>query len=179
MRRLRSFLRRFGSDRKAATALEFAIVVTPFIVMIFAVFEYMLVYLVTVTLDTATNTVARQIRTGEAQKANMTAADFKAAVCDNMGWLQSECSTQLYVDARVFAVWTGQTAPDPVAGGNFNAAALTFNMGGPGTIVLVRTFYQWRLLTPALTAGLSSLTGGIDVITSQAVFQNEPYGSGP
>lgn len=169
-------LRTFARDRRGAAALEFALVAAPFFIMILAVFEYALVYLLTVSLDAATSEVARTIRTGEAQKAAMTASDFKTQVCAHMGWLANQCSTSLYVDARTFSTFAGESSPQPLnANGTFDPTKLQFSIGGPGDIVLVTSYYQWKLLTPALTAGLSSMAGGIDVVTARDAFRNEPY----
>lgn len=168
-------LNAFARDRRGATALEFALVAGPFFLMMFALFEYALIYLVTTTLDSATTEAARQIRTGEAQTKQMTSAQFKAQVCTNMGWLQSQCSSKLYIDARTFSTFAGDTSPKPVSGGKFDPTQLSFSMGGPGTIVLVTSFYQWTLLTPALQTSFSNMTGGIDVISARTAFRNEPY----
>lgn len=146
----------------------------PFFIMMFALFEYALVYLVTVSLDSATMQAARKIRTGEVQKAQMTASDFKTLVCSDMGWLSSQCSSKLFVDARTFDTFSGDTSPQPVAGGKFDQTQLKFDVGGPGAIVLVTTFYQWTLLTPALQSGLANM-GGIDVVSARTAFRNEPY----
>ena len=170
-------LRRFARDDRGATAVEFALVATPFFLMMFALFEYALIYLVTVSLEGATTEVARRIRTGEFQKQQYTAADFKSQVCANMGWLESQCPSSLYVDARTFGTFSGDASPQPTSGGKFDQTQLKFDVGGPGTIVLVTTFYQWKLLTPALQAGFSNMTGGIDVISARAAFRNEPYTS--
>ncbi len=174
LRRLRAFTR----DDRGGAALEFALVAAPFIFMIFAVFEYALVYLVTVSLDSAVIQTARQIRTGEAQKQTggpMTSDQFKTQVCNHMGWLTSPCGSSLYVDARTFSTFASESSPQPVTNGAFDPTKLQFNMGGSGDIVLVTCFYQWQLLTPALQSGLSSMSGGIAVITSRAAFRNEPY----
>ena len=168
-------LRTFRRDRRGATAVEFALVALPFLLMMFAAFEYALVYLVTVSLDSATTQTARLIRTGEAQQANMSASVFKGQVCARMGWLTGLCSTSLYVDARTFSTFSSESSPQPVANGAFDPTQLKFDIGGPGSIVLVTCYYQWKLLTPALQAGLSSMAGGIDVITARAAFRNEPY----
>lgn len=168
-------LRSFAGDHRGATAVEFAMVAGPFLFLIFAMFEYVLVYLVTVSLESATMETARKIRTGEVQKAQMTAADFKSTVCANMGWLSSQCPSKLYVDARVFGSFASGASPQPVSGGRFDSTKLQFSVGGPGSIVLVTSYYQWTLLTPALAAGLSGMTGGVDVITARTAFRNEPY----
>ena len=167
--------RRFARDSRGATAVEFAMVAAPFFIMMLALFEYAPVYLVTVSLDSATAQAARKIRTGEAQKAQMTAADFKALVCTNMGWLSSQCSSKLFIDARTFGAFSSGASPQPVSAGNFDPTKLKFDVGGPGSIVLVTSYYQWTLLTPALQAGLSSMSGGIDVVSSRTAFRNEPY----
>ena len=170
-------LRRFLRDRSGATAVEFAMVVGPFIFMLFAVFEYVLAFLVSATLDTATVKAARLIKTGEAQTANVTPATFKTMVCNNMGWLASECPGALDVDVRVFTKFSDATDPDPTTGGNFDKTKLQFSMGGPESIILVTTYYKWKLLTYALVNGLSTpmYGSGFYGATGRAVFRNEPY----
>ena len=178
MRRPRPTLRSFARDSRGATAVEFALGAGPFFLMMFALFENALLYLVTVSLDSAPAQGARPIRTGEAQKAQMTAAQFKSQVCANMGWLQTQCPSNLYVDARTFGTFGGSASPQPNSGGRFDQTQLRFEVGGPGAIVLVTTFYQWTLLTPALQTAFSTMTGGIDVVSARTAFRNEPYTSG-
>ena len=180
MRMARAFrrtARRFAENRNGATAIEFAMVLAPFMFLMFACFEYILVYWVTVTLDNATMEAARRIRTGEAQSSSATAATFKQMVCDQMGWLQSECPGALSVDARVFASFTGATDPDPTSGGTFSTGQLRFNMGARNDIVMVTTYYKWKLLTGALDGGLSTpwYQSGYRAVIGRAVFRNEPF----
>lgn len=169
-----SRLRSFGRDRRGATAVEFALVALPFLMMVLAIIEYALVFLVTSSLESATTDAARLIRIGDAQKKQMTAADFKKVVCDNMGWLSGECSSKMFVNAQVFTSFGSQTSPQPISNGKFDSSKLQFAMGGPGTIVMVTTYYQWALLTPALLS-LSNITGNVDVVSAKAAFRNEPY----
>lgn len=177
-RRLRSFAR----DRRGATALEFSLVAFPFLLIMFAAFEYILIYLVTISLDSATLEAARQIRTGELQQqtGGITAAKFKALVCSNMGWMSDStgatgmCNDQLSIDVRTFGQFAGDSPP-PLS--DMQKGSLMFDVGGPGAIVMVTTFFKWNLLTPALQTGFSNMGTGIDVISTRAVFRNEPYQS--
>ena len=67
LQRARRFLRRFGSARRGATAVEFAFVALPFLTLLFAVLELGMVFLVSTTLQNAADAAGRQIRTGELQ----------------------------------------------------------------------------------------------------------------
>jgi Flp pilus assembly protein TadG len=178
-------LRRFARDRKGATAVEFAIVALPFFMMIFATFELALVFLISLTLDNATTNSARQIRTGTVQATGGGAsstggAAFKTAICNSMGWLQTQCQSNLSIDVRTLPQFKNPTAPDPLvtSGGTttFNSSSLCFYSGNAGDIVLIRAFFQWPLLTPFLNRGLQRLSNGSAVITSTATFRNEPFG---
>ena len=155
-----------------------ALIATPFFALLFGTIELALIFLVSSSLENATAQAARTIRTGQLQTGGAaTAAAFKTAICNNFGWLQSDCTTNLSVDVRTFTTFASVTAPQPVTNGVFNAGALTFSPGGPGDIVVVRAYYQWPLIAPLMDQALQQLNGGKFLITSTAAFRNEPYGS--
>jgi Flp pilus assembly protein TadG len=185
--RPRRLFGRLLRDRSGATALEFALVAAPFFFMILCILEMGLVYMVTTSLDNATQEAARQIRTGESQQASytsvanptphtMTSDDFKNLVCTDIGWIPSDiCLSSLYVDARTYSTFAGQTTVNPISGSTFDTSKLMFDMGAAHSIVVVHTYYQWKLITPVLYGALQRLPGGIDVIQSSTTFRNEPY----
>ncbi len=175
--RRRGLFARFARAERGATAVEFAFVALPFLGLIFAVVELGLVFLVGTTLENATETAARQIRTGELQSAGGSAATFKAAVCAQMSWLGSDCTANLSVDVRTYTTFTSVTSTSVLTNGAVDPAKQTFSTGGPEDIVLVRTFYQWTIFTPLLNAGLINLSGNKRLISSTATFRNEPYTS--
>jgi Flp pilus assembly protein TadG len=108
-----------------------------------------------------------------------TAATFKTLVCKNLGWLQGDCSSNLYVDVRTFTSFASVASPGPItttAGKTkFDPTKLTFAMGVAGDIVVVRTYYTWPIVTPLVTKALQSLSDGHMVVSSVAAFRNEPY----
>lgn len=91
--------RRWSEDRKGAMAVEFAMVALPFIFTILALFELALILLLSTTLDASTTKVARLIRTGQLQTQGTpaTADGFRDQVCSNLGWLQSQCASNLSI----------------------------------------------------------------------------------
>lgn len=190
---LLSRLETYRRDAQGVVALEFAFLALPFLVIILALLELALVFLMSASLDTAMERAARSIRTGGLQTdpayAGMTGTaledqqetDFKAKVCREMAWLASGCSNALHVDVRTFADWVGTNTCDPIqpgtggAGPTFDEDAILFRTGGPRDIVLVRGYYRWPLITPFVSQALVDLDGGVKLITSTQTFRNEPY----
>lgn len=165
----------FARDESGATAVEFAMVVGPLLLMLFAIIELALVFLISSTLESATNKAARTIRTGAALSGGSTAITFRNSICANLGWLQSQCQADLNVDVRVFADFGSVNGPDPVENGVFKTSNLVYAIGGPRDIVLVRAFYQWKLISPFLNGGLARLNNGVTLVTAATTFRNEPF----
>lgn len=167
-------LARFASARRGAVTVEFAFVSIPFLLLIFAIIELGLVFLVSVTLENAVIDVGRTIRTGEVQSAGGTAATFKTAVCNRMSWIGSSCSTALSLDVRTFTGFSASSSALNAAKPNTPC----WDPGGPGSVVLVRAYYNWPLITPLLHTGLET-SNGKRMLTAATAFSNEPYSDTP
>jgi len=166
-------LARLCECRKGATAVEFALIAVPFIALLIAICETGLAFLAQEQLQTATSQSARLIMTGQAQKQGLGAAQFQQDVCANVAAMLS-CSG-IYVNVQKFSSFSGMTMLNPVQNGNFNNAALSFNAGRPGDIILVQSFYQWPVLPGLLGFNLSNMNGNNLLLVGTAVFRNEPY----
>jgi Flp pilus assembly protein TadG len=182
LRRLRRTAHGLARADGGAAAVEFALVALPFFVLLFGTIELALVFLLATSLENATDMAARQVRTGEMQTAGgATATTFKTLVCQNLGWLQGDCSSNLYVDVRTFSSFASVASPGPIsttAGKTtFDKTKLTFAMGNAGDIVVVRTYYTWPIVTPLVSKAMQALSDGRMVISSVAAFRNEPYGT--
>ncbi|GGL20296.1 pilus biosynthesis protein TadE [Caulobacter rhizosphaerae] len=162
-------LRRFARADDGATAIEFALVAIPFLILVFAIIELGFIFLVSMGLENALMVVDRTIRTGELQTNGGDAASFKQAVCGEMSWLGGSCSSSLTLDVRVLPSFT-QTSGLPTP----NPTNTCFDPGGPGSIVLVRGYYKWPVITPLLQEALAGPSGNRQ-ISFAAVFTNEPY----
>jgi Flp pilus assembly protein TadG len=176
---LRRFAARFAKGRRGAAAVEFALVSIPFFALLFGIIEVGLIYFVATTLEAATNEAAREIRTGQLQSQGtpVTSATFKTLICNQLSWLGSNCTSNLLVQVQTYSSFATITQPSPIVNGQVNQNNMAFSMGGPGDIVLVQAFYQWTVLAPALDNIGTPLNGGKMLLTSTAVFRNEPYGS--
>jgi Flp pilus assembly protein TadG len=177
LRNFRRLLRRLLKDVRGGEAIEMAVVGAPFIALVFALLELGLVFMVSTSLENATDEAARKIRTGELQISGGNATTMKAAICAEMAWLAGTCTGKLNLDVRTFTSFASQSAPpDPVPGGTVTPANFCWDPGGAGSIVLVRAYYRWTLILPVLNAGLKTVGAGNDrLITSATSFRNEPY----
>lgn len=148
-------------------------VALPFCLMVFAILELGLVFVTDSILENATIETGRLVRTGQASAASMTKEQFKTALCSRMSIFSGDCTARATVDVREipqFAI----TPPDPMAGGVFSDAALTYTNGDPGDLILVRVWYRQPLLTTFLSQGLSRLNDGKVVLSTTTAFRNEP-----
>lgn len=188
-RRVAGLLRRFRSNDKGATAIEFAIVLGPFLAFTFGIITIGLHYLATNSLEKGVFDASRQIRTGQAQTANMTAQDFKALVCQ-LAQPNIDCS-KLTILMSGKTSWRELTPPDCV-----NGTTGTLQTGGAGTDpiknkvgednmkVLVTACYDWSIAKylPFLLHDFDGnarysqrLSSGGMLLQSSVAFQTEPY----
>src|SRR5262249_62261572 len=73
--------RRFARHQRGAVAVEFGLILLPFLALMFGIMETALVFFADQTLQTAVSDSARLIMTGQAPKQSLTAPTFKDAVC--------------------------------------------------------------------------------------------------
>jgi len=162
--------------------LQFAMIAPVFFMMLFATLETAMVFFGDMVLENAVKVTGRTIRTGQAQLANKTQAQFRQDICDQVSFLLSCATDHLYVDVRSFGNFGAADYPAPLdANGNLVGNLNSYNPGGssqvPGqnSIVLVRVMYTWQLNTPMFANYFANMTGNKRLITSTMAFKNEPY----
>lgn len=164
-------LKRFRRDRNGSVAVQFAMIAVPFFLMLFAIIETALVFFATQVLETATQDSARLIMTGQAQMSSMSATQFKTNLCNRLTGLFTCANVD--VDVRSFPTFGSIAFNNPISGGNY-VNPTTFQPGGAGQIVVVRTFYQWQLFLTGLGYDLGNLNGNKRLLVATATFRNEP-----
>lgn len=180
--RLSNALGAFARAERGGTAVEFALISLPFMVLIFGILELALVFLAATTLENAVENASRKIRTGEFQtSAASNKSDFKALVCGGMTWLGADCGANLTVDVRTFSNFASLANNDPLPASTFTEAQTCWSPGQPGDIVLVRAYYKWKLFTPVLDGALQNMGGGTGtrLISMATAFRNEPFDDEP
>ncbi len=166
-------LRRLHDDRSGATALEFAIVATPFFVLMMAIIEVSMVFFANFTLENAVDQAGRMIRTGQIQELGFSESQFKQTICDNAPVIFN-CMAGLKIDVIKFNDFTGVSLPDPLDGDGELRTNFGFDPGAAGNVVVVRAFYEWELLAQ-LPGGMGNMPGGGRLLVATAAFRNEPF----
>lgn len=176
-RRLAAARKAWAGDKRGLAALEFALIATPFFVLIFGLIEVCLVFVANGILDHAATEASRRIRTGEIQGAGTSAADFRTSVCDELAAIV-RCDGGLRVSVQRFADFdaTTTTPVNPInpTTGDFDAT-LDYEPGAASEIVVVRVFYEWELITPVITGPLANMSGNRRLLQSTVAFRNEPF----
>jgi Flp pilus assembly protein TadG len=171
-------VRRFLRRQDGATAVEFAMIATPFLATTFAIIESAFVFFADQTLETAAADSARLIMTGQAQSQSFDQGKFKAAVCARIYGL-FDC-TGLLIDVKSYTAFSGinNTALPLDANGNLQSSGFGYQPGGPGDIVVVRLMYQWPTYVPNMGNNLSNMSGNKRLLMATVSFRNEPYAVG-
>ena len=127
-------------------------------------------------IENGVSRASRMIRTGQAQINGMTATQFKNEICGKLADFL-DCQNKLHVDVRKFSTFSGIALPNAYNGKELSADVTTAAKFQPGValdVVVVRTYYEWKLFVPGLSQ-LANLSGGRRSLTAGAAFRNEPY----
>lgn len=173
----RHLLGRLRRDTSGATAVEFAMVALPFVMMLFGIIGVGLYFFTTFTLENAVEQASRLLRTGQAQQAGYTAEQFKAKVCEFApGFV--DCAGKLQVNVLSFPDTTNMNpAALPTclgADGRLSGVA-QFDPGAASEVVLVWVCYQWELAGKIPFIRLGNMSDGSALIQATSVFRSEPF----
>ena len=179
-------VRRFVRREEGSAAVEFGLVLLPFIAMMFAIMETALVFFAQQTLETAVADSARLIMTGQAQNGGWQPADFKRRVCDRIyglfscdssAFVSSSTSPNVYVNVRTYSTFGGISYTPPLDNqGNIDTSRFGYDHSQPGDIVVVQLFYQWPIFVTLMNLGsLSNMAAHSRLLVATAAFRNEPY----
>jgi Flp pilus assembly protein TadG len=168
--------RRFVRRQDGAVAVEFGLILLPFLALMFGMMETALVFFADQTLETAVADSARLIMTGQAQTQSLNATTFKNEVCKRIYGL-FDCQNGIYVNVQTYSSF-GSISYTPPLDNNGNLVTNNFNYqpGGPGDIVVVQLFYQWPIYVSLMNLSkLSNMSGNNRLLVATAAFRNEPY----
>jgi Flp pilus assembly protein TadG len=168
-------VRRFLRHEEGSTAVEFGMIMLPFLALMFAIMQTALVFFAGQTLETAVADSARLIMTGQAQGQGLNATTFKNAVCARIYGMYN-CQAGVYVNVQTASSFSGISITPPLdSHGNLVTTGFGYNAGGPGDIVLVELIYQWPISISLLGLNLSNMAGNNRLVMATAAFRNEPY----
>ncbi|WP_346906812.1 TadE/TadG family type IV pilus assembly protein [uncultured Roseibium sp.] len=167
--------RRYSDDRRGVTAIEFAIVGIPFLMIVLGIVEMGLAFFVNRLIDNAVLESARIVRTGQAQKASFDADAFKDEICSNLpGFL---CNKKKFiVDVTTYTDFTSLGTMESLFDEDGDLKdSFTFNIGCANSIVVARVVYRWPMFTALLRFDSGDTGSAERLLYSTAVFRNEPF----
>ncbi len=177
--RLISF-RRLRRDNEGTTAIEFAMVATPFLMFVFALIGCSIYFFTMSSVEKGMDQASRLVRTGEAVTEKLTVAQFRDAICDGAGvWIN--CS-KLRMYAQSFDNWadvvggatyscTSQAPPEAME----DTKPIALYTGSASQIVVVTTCYEWDLPSKLPFLKLGNSTDGSMMMQTATTFRSEPY----
>jgi Flp pilus assembly protein TadG len=175
MAALRSF-----SD--GGVASEFGMIAPAFLVFMLGSAEIGIIYLAKAALETATESAARLILTGQAPNTGNATADastFHTAVCNELSGLFS-CSG-IMVNLQPATSYSNINTSTPTLTFDVNGNVTNswvYNPGAPGALMVLEVMYQWPVLGLPLGVSFGNLSNGNLLLMSVQVFKNESiYGS--
>lgn len=170
-RRPGALMRRWVADRSGATAVEFTLLALPFFLIVFAILETSLVFLGETTLHQGVASVSRDLRVGTIRTGQSSL--FQSRLCDRVGHLLT-CNKLRY-DVRSYPSYADIPAPTAGRDGTFDSSGFQFAPGGPGTINIVRVYYEWPLTLDVFRRSLGGLKNGNYLLASTTAFRQESY----
>jgi Flp pilus assembly protein TadG len=175
----RKLLRRFRRDRRGSAAVEFAMIATPFIALLFAIIETGTMFFAGQVLEAGMQDSARKLFTHQAQDAGMTAAQFKTDLCNRVSTLLT-CSI-IDIDVKFYPNGTPITIADPIDGsGSYDSSGFTYVTPPPGSnaTVVARAFYRWPLYVTGLGYNIANIgrntASSKRLLAATAAFHVEP-----
>jgi Flp pilus assembly protein TadG len=188
--RLGVALRRLGADRRGSAAVDFALVVGPFVLLVIGLLEFGMLMIGQTLLQSAVAEASRFGLTGRTLEGQ-TREDVIAAMVNEAGIglidparlvfetlvypsFDSVGKPETFTDTNGNGQWdAGEPFADINGNGQWDADMGAAGLGGPEDIVLYRVRYDWQMLTPLLTHLLPG-EGKIQLEASLAV-RNEPF----
>lgn len=154
-RRMPRMLSRFRRSNDGTAAIEFALLALPFFLLIFATIEAFIAFAGEQLLENAVDTMARQVRTGQAK--NLNEEEFRTKFCAEISLMISCVAKEdpddqkLYLDVREFDDFSDIPNYIPKQGSDqfsdLDSSDFAYSPGGPRSINIVRAYYRWEVMT--------------------------------
>ena len=176
----RSSASRCWHNEDGVTAIEFAMIGPLFFLLLGSIMETGIMLFSEYSLQTSVQSAARMVRTGQAQEQQLTAAQFKNAICETAE-IVMDCAGGVTVYMVSAANFTALEAAVPSylnIGNSYGGPAgpTSYACGNPSQVVAVITTYDWEFTMPFLKEHFGNVDGNAKRrIAGFAMFQNEPF----
>ena len=170
---LRKLLKKYAKKKEGTTAIEFSMLIVPYLMLTLGIIELSLVFTSASLLEGATGAAGRMIRTGQIQESGADPETmFRDRLCEYATVLIN-CD-DVVIDVIQMDSFTDFDDLAPTYDADGNMVSQGVNPGGSEDRVLIRTSYRYEMMTPFV----GTLLGGDDgamTFMSTLVMQTEPY----
>lgn len=176
------FACRFLGDRRGSTAIEFAMLALPFALLVFAILESCISFAGQEVMANITDDVARQLRTGQIKKADVTEVSIKQMICGRLEIIVAKDCPGLLVDLREYPTFAdAATASFKIVNGEIvltqgtNELSFATTPGLAESKNMLRVFYKWPVMTDFMAKSMANLKDGNTLHFASVTWQNEPF----
>ncbi|NJO32651.1 MAG: pilus assembly protein [Rhodospirillales bacterium] len=183
--RVRRQWRRWQADQSGFTAVEFAIVAMPFLMLLFGTISVCLFYFTNFTLENAVWQASRGIRTGQFQQGEGSYSGITSDEDRKKAFKQALCAkAPPYIDCNKVVVLAQSNSggfgsiTQPVCatdGTMVDQSKAEFNPGGASSVVLITACYPWGFGGNLPFFALNNMKDGSLLMQASVAFRTEPY----
>lgn len=170
---------RWCRKEDGAAAVEFALIATPFFLILIGILEVAMYFAAGTVLEGGAAASSRLLRTGQAQLSENPEDAFRSALCSHVQTM-IPCDRIQYevirLDDNTFA---GAENYEPEFDDDGNLVPAPFTTGNSNDVIMVRTVYRYEFLTPFLGSLITGDTGrNWSTHMAMSVIKAEPYNFG-
>jgi len=163
--------RKFIRDERGANAVEFALLALPFFGLFLGVIQLGVIFLANQSLDSAVNSIAREIRTGQIRSGGTGIGEFRTSLCDNNPIIIG-CEEVLEVSVQAFTS-IADTTTATLYVDNFPIITNDYDTGNGGDVVVINAAVSIPIVGGSLF-GVGDGSGRTR-LTASFVFTNENF----
>jgi Flp pilus assembly protein TadG len=170
---LRKLASAWLGKKEGTTAIEFSLLVIPYLMLTLATIELSIMYASASLLEGATGSAARMIRTGQLQQGGGDPESvFRTAMC-NYATVLIKCD-DIVIEVQPMDSFADAEEMEPQYDEDGNLISNGFDAGGSSDRVLIRVAYRYHMMTPFVGPLLAGPTNS-RLFMSTIVLQVEPY----
>lgn len=162
-------------NRRGSTAIEFALVAIPFVMIVTAIIEISVMFAAHSIMLGATQDAVRAVRTGQLQAiSDPDEADnfFREQLCKHIPIKLVDCNAIQFRVQVLESFSVADTGIEIDEDGNIDGST---DYGEEEDVMMVTVLYYHPMLSPMMAAFFADSPNNTRLLTGSFVFQTEPY----
>lgn len=175
MNLIRKIISGWSGNRRGATAIEFALVALPFVMITVAIIEISVMYAANAVMLGATQDAVRAVRTGQVQAiSDPDEADalFRQHLCDHIPIRLVDCNA---IQFRVEVMDSFSSANAGITVDEEGNIDDDTDYGQEEDVMMITVLYYHPMVSPLTAAFFADSPNNTKLLTGVFVFQTEPY----